>query len=142
MLIFCLSTITAAIIFAAIAPRLHASRKQQLSLSEPSFIPNRAGRDYPYEVLSLNYEEAKWSVYAQDKRPLAGEPLLVVGPKCPKCSQLLEESSKSPTKFRWKCVECKFRIGKKESIEKVSERVEELTANRLREESKSHNAYF
>jgi ribosomal protein L37AE/L43A len=134
LLIFWLATIAGAIACVVLAPRLDMKKQRHLPVGASRLVPSRAGREYPYQVLNLSYEDVKWSVYAQDRRPMSGEPLVVMGPKCPKCSQSLEESEKS-SEFRWKCVQCKFKITKKENMEKVSERVQELAASRLKEET-------
>jgi hypothetical protein len=94
-------------------------------------IPKRNGVEYPFEILRLPHQGVIWPVFAEDRHPIAGEPLLVFGSKCPKCNGKLEESRKSSGQYRWKCVACRFVTLRGDSMETISKRVQELANDKL-----------
>lgn len=117
-----------------------AIKEQMLVRSETvTQVPKFAGIEYPYEVLRIAYEGLIWPVFAQDARPIKGEPLLAPSPMCPLCDAVLTDSNFALTAsnvLSWKCVSCKFAVTKKESIEDTSGRVRQIAYGKLREQRK------
>lgn len=109
-----------------------------------SEIPKFAGTEYPFEVTRIAYEGVVWPVYAQDARPIKGEPLLAPGPKCPLCDKFLTDSdthSIAPNVCNWKCVSCKYEVARKESIQNTSERIRQIAYDKLKEQRKERRRY-